>query len=72
MKNKIGIILVIIFFLLISLGNIILSIHILEREITDLEEYIYAIIMLVTGVFTLSVMIVLSLVLLIKKIKCNR
>ena len=57
MKNKIGMILLIIFFLLISVGSIIFSIPILEREITDLEEYIYAINMFVTGVFTLSVII---------------
>ncbi len=69
MKNKIGIICLIIFFILISSGCIILSIPILEKEITDLEQYINAILMLISGAISLFGLILVLLVFIIKKVK---
>lgn len=69
MKNKIGIICLIIFFILVSSGCIILSIPILEKEVTDLEEYINAILMLISGVITLSVIILSLIVVLVRYVK---
>ena len=69
MKKKIGILCLILFFLLISISGITLSIHTLNEEITDLELYVNAIIMLVSCVLTLLLMVVLALAVLIKKLK---
>ena len=71
MKKKIGIICLIIFVLFISISCIVLSIPTLNNEITDFQQYIEAIFMFISGILTLLVMIILSLVLLIKKINCN-
>ena len=51
-KNKIGLI-----FLAISISCIIVSISILDKEMTDLEQYIRAILMLISGLICLAAII---------------
>lgn len=72
MKKKIGVICLIIFLLSISISGIVLSISILNKEITDLQQYIEAIFMFICGILTLLSMIILSLIVLIKKINSRR
>ena len=72
MKKKIGIICLIIFLLSISISCIVLSIPTLNNEITDLQQYIEAICMFISGVLILLAMIILSSIVLVKKINSHR
>lgn len=72
MKKKIGVICLIIFLLSISISCIVLSIWIVNNKITDLQQYLEAIFMLISGILTLLAMIILSSIILIKKIKIHR
>jgi len=72
MKKKIGIICLIIFLLSISISCIVLSIPTLNNEITGLQQYIEAICMFISGVLILLAMIILSSIVLVKKINSRR
>lgn len=72
MKKKIGIICLIIFLLSISISCIVLSIPTLNNEITDFQQCIEAICMFISGVLILLAMIILSSIVLVKKINSRR
>ena len=69
MKKKIGVICLIIFVLSISISCIVLSIPTLNNEITDFQQYIEAIFMLISGILTLLAMIILIAGIINKKNK---